>query len=252
MKTLFFITGRSGDLAEHITERDIQIYAKAMQEDSVDDLPRWLQLAVNNNPEYRSLVIDYYLWLEYPDEYSKPILETPPKNKGKIQTGPIVYWGAAACIAALLALYPLGAKYYLQWQQEKIYAANFRENPTRDAVFLGVRMNVKTNPAQTRYTLKNTLSKEGKIPTLTGVDFFRLEWELRPDANHKFETQEVTLQIWNTSQPTPVFKQTFEQKTIAWEAEFSPNIEPGIYYLRLQFDNQVETLAKLKFYRSNL
>jgi hypothetical protein len=251
MKTLSFIIGSSGDLAEHITEKDIEIYAKAMQQDSVDDLPRWLQLAINNNPEYRSLVIDYYLWLEYPDEYTKPILETPLKKKRQIRIQPIVYW-TAACVAALLSLYPFGARYYRQWQQEKNYAANFTENPTRDAVFLGVRMNVKPNPAQTKYTLKNKLSKEGQIPTLIGTDFFRLAWELRPDANHTFETQEVTLQIWDTSRPTPVFKQTIEQKTIAWEAEFWPNIEPGIYYLRLQFDNQVETLAKLKFYRSNL
>jgi hypothetical protein len=249
MKTQHLITK---DSSEHITERDIDIYAKAMQQDSVDDLPRWLQLAINNNSEYRSLVIDYYLWLEYPDEYSKPILEGLSQKKRPTRMRPIVYWTAAACVAALLLLYPFSARYYRQWQQEKNYAANFTENPTRDAVFLGVRMNTRPSATQTKYTLKNMLNKEGKIPTLTNTDSFYLAWELHPDGKNKFETQEVTLQIWNTTHPTPVFKQTFEQKTIAWQDVFSPNLEPGIYYLRLQFDNQVETLAKLKFYRSNL
>ncbi|MCS6903769.1 MAG: hypothetical protein RML72_05285 [Bacteroidia bacterium] len=241
-----------------LTEADIALYARAMQQDTVDDLPQWLQQAINQNHEYRSWAIDYYLWLEYPQEYSKPLPpynedeESRAKNKIKI-TSILIYSGiAAACLLLLLGIYPFASKYYLQWQQEQYYAANFVENPTREAVFLGVRMNTSGKLTNPKYKLKNLLSSEGKIPTITAMDSFALAWQLVPIEPQPFQPQRVTLQIWDNTQPTPVFKLPFVQTSSLWKKTYSLNIQPGVYYIRLQFDNQVETLAKLKFYRRSI
>lgn len=231
------------DAERRLTPHAIEYYAYAMVDDRVDELPRDLIRFVEEHSEYRTQIIDYYLWLSAPETRARPVMVHPLNSKRVDRKKQIVGWIAAACILLVMGglLYPTLAR----WRQESAFAASFTENPSREAIFMYHRMGSASNAPH--YTFQNLLTSTQSIPQITSEDAIHLKWKLQSQDGN-FEPQEVTLQLWDTQGATPVEQIKITQSTQETSYTLTPQTQPGIYYCRLVWQDQTETLAKIYYY----